>query len=518
MLILTLLILILLLSSPSFLLFFPSLFFLFPYLSLIAIPYIKHPENDNHFKIFFTKSWLDTFHRSLENFLATIFQSIPLPKALNFHVERTIRRTMQEKIDTLLQENESLKNRNTRLREELKASQKKENDALSALGTIQGTRSSNNETRSHEKQTSWSSDTHGEDEKDFTVRIHAPITKFEDSIFMEQEELSHEEEEEDFLHESTPDDSISIRQLSVEKFSESSPLNRCCFSPDGQLVACGTSSGVIRIWPVDASQKRSATIYGSTEVTALEWEQKTGNLLLCGSADGRIRIWNVNEDNIVDNILLYPYPSVKDIACSPVGDVFATSSGSTSKDLKSAALFIYNIKTLQMSRKVEVGTVVNAICFNHNGTMMVVGGHDGHIRIYDVSSMTSIVSWKAHNGPVMNVKYSHDETEVYSIGLDEKVLRWSVHNPGKIIKTYVYYGNHESVGKIDLAFDSIQNYFIVPSKLPQGQIYHESQSTPILSVGTHHSPVLSCDWHPHESKVITGSLDGTLCLSSLAYM
>lgn len=477
---------------------------------------MKNPENDPSFKLFFTNSWRDTFQRSLENFLATIFQSIPLPKALNFHVERTIRRTMQEKIDTLLQENESLKNRNDRLREELRASQKKESDALSALGQIHSGRS-REDMRSTEKAP-WEVRTNESEEKDYTVRIHSPILKIEDNIQDDDDEFTEEEEEKDSELHHTDEDNISIRQVSVEKFSESSSLNRCRFSPDGSHVACGTSSGVIRIWPMDSEKKSAATIYGSTEITALEWEQNSGNLLFCGSADGRIRIWNVNEDNIVDNILLSPYPSIKEIACSPVGDIFATSSGSLSKDQKTSGLFLYSTKTLQLIRKDEMGTVINAITFNHNGNMMVIGGHDGHIRIYDVSTMTSIVSWKAHNGPVINVRYSRDETEVYSIGQDEKILRWSVHNPGKIVNSYVYYGINEYSGKIDIAFDSIQNYFIVPSKFPQGQIYHESQQKPILAIGNHHSPVVSCDWHPHESKVITGSMDGTMCLSSLAYM
>lgn len=517
----------------------------------LSIPYLKSPETDPHFKVFFHKSWYETLHRSLENFLSTIFQSIPLPRILNFNVERTIRRTMQEQINTLLQENESLKKKTDKLREELRKSQKM---------NTQSSPSSN--------QTSMDDD----ESQDYIVRIHSPIPKVsskqdnqEDALFIQSFSSNHylmKQNMKQFTSEyqmapkppSSPPPLVSssssstnsnvttttsssppplvntqssvdprkqIKVSSIEKFSENSSLNCCKFSPDGNLLACGTNHGVVRIWSVSQSNKTSATIYGSSEIMALEWEQ-TSNLLLCGFNDGRIRVWNVNEDSIVSDISLEsPYSHIKDISCSPLNDIFSCSvahKDHSSNLNKSGKLIFFNSKTLQMTSKIELTSTINSLSFNHNGSMMILSGNDGHIYLFDVASMASIASWKAHQGPVLNVKYSHDETAVYSIGYDDQYIRkWSIHNPGKIISTYNFNGTSEKSIKTDISFDSNENYFIVPSKYSYGSIYHEDISIPILAVGNHKSSVTCCDWHPHDNKVLTGSSDGTLCLSTIEY-
>lgn len=508
---------------------------------------MKSPETEPHFKVFFHKSWHETLHRSLENFLSTIFQSIPLPRILNFNVERTIRRTMQEQINTLLQENESLKIRTDKLREELRRSKKM---SLQALNKSQQSSPTSNQ-----------SSLDSEDEHDYIVRIHSPIPRVSSStqdnqdnetLFIQSFSSNHylmKQNMKQFESESqTPkpptsplpteltqqpkvtgtvnihsniDSRKRIKVSSVEKFSENSSLNCCRFSPDGNLLACGTNHGVVRIWSVSQSNKTSATIYGSSEIMSLEWEQ-TGNLLLCGINDGRIRVWNVNEDSIVSDISLEsPFSHIKDISCSPFNDIFSCSVAhkdySTNQN-KAGKLIFFNSKTLQITSKIELSSTINSLSFNHNGSMMILSGNDGHIYLFDVASMASIASWKAHQGPVLNVKYSHDETAVYSIGYDDQYIRkWSIHNPGKIISKYNFNGTSEKSIKTDIAFDNNENYFIVPSKYSFGSIYHEDIANPILSVGNHNSSVTCCDWHPHDNKVLTGSSDGTLCLSTLEY-
>ena len=59
--------------------------------------------------------------------------------------------------------------------------------------------------------------------------------------------------------------------------------------------------------------------------------------------------------------------------------------------------------------------------YNHNGTLLVTGSTDGHVRVYDTVSLDCVVGWEAHSGPVDSVTFSEDETRILSIGGEGKV-------------------------------------------------------------------------------------------------
>jgi len=39
---------------------------------------------------------------------------------------------------------------------------------------------------------------------------------------------------------------------------------------------------------------------------------------------------------------------------------------------------------------------VNHAQFNHNGNMLVTGGADGMVRVFDMATLQSIMGWPAH--------------------------------------------------------------------------------------------------------------------------
>ncbi|KAJ8932676.1 hypothetical protein NQ318_021215 [Aromia moschata] len=69
-----------------------------------VLPYVKNPEENPTFSLYFTKQWQDTLLVSLHNFLASIFQYMPTPTLMHFEEDAN-------KIAKLEQRNESLKNR-----------------------------------------------------------------------------------------------------------------------------------------------------------------------------------------------------------------------------------------------------------------------------------------------------------------------------------------------------------------------------------------------------------------------
>ena len=48
------------------------------------LPFLKSPEDNPIFSIYFSRNWIDTFIISLQNFLNVVFQSLPFPRLLNY--------------------------------------------------------------------------------------------------------------------------------------------------------------------------------------------------------------------------------------------------------------------------------------------------------------------------------------------------------------------------------------------------------------------------------------------------
>lgn len=531
-----------------------------------VLPYLKSPESDPNFSIFFSKSWVESFTLSLHNFLATIFQSLPLPKILNFNIERKLRISLQNLNDSLMRENESLRSRNDKLRSEvdklnraiaianskiLSLEQQIEMTLPTAaqLALLQHQQQQLQQKAQATKKTETSSS--GEAPASSFRRTMGPIatkdvpshglpsgttpssTSAYASSLVNQSSAStnansqSSAEPSDELVPALPQPAL-LTTTKVESFSTNSPLSCCKFSPDGNYIACGTQTGVTRIWPVGPSNtQRSATIYGTVEICALAWDQDS-KVLLVGSGDGKVKVWNVTMEKTLGDITLGPYTRVRDIVCSPSGSMFACAASGLAKDPKASAIHLLNAKTLQLAAKIEFPTAtVNSFAFNHNESLIVAGGSDGYVTIIGMDNKEPMSVWKAHVGPVLNVTYSPDYTSIFTIGTDSKLQRWDAHNSGKLLKQYSYSGAAEGAKRVDFAFSnevsvspssssSSSCYFIVPSKAETAPIYDRDTPTPILAVGNHKAAVTCCDWHPQQLQVMTGCLGGIVCLTSFA--
>ena len=573
-----------------------------------VLPYLKSPESDPNFSIFFSKGWVETFTLSLHNFLATIFQSLPLPKILNFNVDRKLRAQLEKVNDALMRDNDALRTRNDKLRGEVD----KLNKALASANTkialleqqldlaiptaaqialLQSQQQQLQLQLQKGSQASKKSDFSSADPSAASTPSAAsappPSSTFRRTL--PPSSLTNTATGHAFSSNNPSSSSFSanstlntaggatsphssggypafapgsqqssgyggvmdaygstmstgganadmsaisasgalvshptlLQTSKVESFSTNSALNCCKYSPDGNFIACGTQTGVTRIWPVGPNiTHRSATIYGTTEILSLAWDQDS-KLLLVGSADGKVKVWNVALEKTVGDIVLAPYTRVRDIVCSPSGSMFACAASGMPKDLKSSAIHLLNAKTLQLVAKIDFpSSIVNSFAFNHNESMIVAGGSDGHVMIIGMDNKEPVSSWKAHIGAVLSVSYSPDYTSIFTIGADSKMQRWDAHNSGKLLKQYTYTGPADGAKRVDIAFSdssssNSRGYFIVPSKSETAPIYDRDTITPILAVGAHKASVTCCDWHPQTLQVMTGCLGGVVCLTSL---
>lgn len=301
-------------------------------------------------------------------------------------------------------------------------------------------------------------------------------------------------------------------------WSHTAAVAKSRFSGLGSKMACSGVDGVVKIWSTD-STARITTIFCFAEVLSLEWETKTNKLLLCGTTDARVKVWNVFGDRDVGDIVTdQEFPRVEDLSCNPSGANFVAALSSARRD--SGQLVLYNLKTFKVENKLTMSktSTVTALSYNHNGSLVLAGSTDGMIRVFDMKTCAAIAGFQAHSHEVAAVQFSADETSIFSVGKDNKIMQWSMHQMGKVVREYSYPGFCRERPFLNgrIAFDSEGHHFVVPSLFNYAIIYHVDHPTPVSLVQGHTAPVIGVDWHPTTDTIITGSMDLSVKVTTLA--
>jgi WD40 repeat protein len=183
---------------------------------------------------------------------------------------------------------------------------------------------------------------------------------------------------------------------------------------------------------------------------------------------------------------------------------------------------------------------VNSIVLTHNANMLVSGGADGMVRVWDTRTSQAMVGWSAHAlSAVSCLRLCADETTVLSAGLDGSITEWSLHRMGKVLRELVlpvrppaasagpaYASSVGFLARPEFALDP-RNKFAALSEgfgwrvadgldtLPRAFLYDLSKPLPVQAIQGHAGPVLSVDWHPSADLIATASVDHTARLVAI---
>lgn len=180
---------------------------------------------------------------------------------------------------------------------------------------------------------------------------------------------------------------------------------------------------------------------------------------------------------------------------------------------------------------------INCCCFNHNGQVLLTGGVDGVVRIFDVQQQRCISQWDAHVGEIRGIQYNSNFTSFYSVGTDNKLIEWSMMGTNKKLRDLPIHqgvvpdfqfnepmGNKEIPrGKL-LAFDSDGQYMLSCNDA-NALIYKMIKEPPglahVMELKVQRSSLITTvDWSPNMENIetricLTGSLDGKITVSTL---
>ncbi|XP_073111447.1 uncharacterized protein [Elaeis guineensis] len=395
---------------------------------LAAIPYVKNPNLDPQFHVYFSKEWFDALLLSFRNFLSEIFNGTRIPALLKISTEKnTVKhlkndiKQLNHKLSQLQALLETKEAEIFRLRNMSPAAQDssmlQDTSSISDLSSENSSKDNGGNPRIKDfSEANTTVPSHlgerilGPNDVDSSGSSNVPQESKSElvSSSLGQPPFGNDEARDDLQISQAVAADSKRDMLREDEFPEikvdfqetflghTSPISRCRFSASGTNIASASMDGTVRIWTYDSSTptSRNATIYCGAEIMSLDWECRSDRLLLVGTADGGIKAWNVDAKRVVcDLSTTTEFPSVLDLKCSPVEPIFVSAAasrrhGSNKLDkVGFASLTVWNMKMWKAMTVLPLGEdppAITSLCFNHNGKILAASAIDGMIHMFGI--------------------------------------------------------------------------------------------------------------------------------------
>lgn len=216
-----------------------------------------------------------------------------------------------------------------------------------------------------------------------------------------------------------PEINFARADLATCRFTDTFSSILClAVSPDGALLAGGTTTDEVRVWQAESATALCCCVGHGDGVRALAFSPD-GRTFASGSEDHTLRIWE-SAGGRCRKILQGHSDWIFSLAFSPDGQRLASASLDQTVRLWSA----------ETGACVQVlrghSDWVRTVAFSPDGTTVASGGNDGTIRLWESSTGVCLRVLQERGGWVRTVAFSPDGTTLASGGEDQVIRFWQL--------------------------------------------------------------------------------------------
>lgn len=252
--------------------------------------------------------------------------------------------------------------------------------------------------------------------------------------------------------------------------SHTGSVSSIAFSPDGTLLASGSSDDTIKLWDAKTWRELHTLTWHAGPVTSVAFSPD-GTLLVSGSQDRTVKLWDTKTgqgirkiDELADSVWAVAFsPDTKVIAFASSVSPLNVSECGTTGNCPDGEIRLFDIGASQeISRLVGHKGWVTALVFSPNSKLLASGGWaDWSIKLWDVRTGKEIASFtsKGQSGSsVRSIAFSPDGSILAAI-IGSEVKLWNIQTGNEIPNSI----NHpDSQNRDLLASGSLSNLAFSP--------------------------------------------------------
>jgi WD40 repeat protein len=198
--------------------------------------------------------------------------------------------------------------------------------------------------------------------------------------------------------------------------------HRLAFSPDGQTLVSGSTTGMIQVWKAADGELVHSWRGHPQGINAVAFSP-VGLQFATAGMEGKVLLWDAGTGS---RVLALEHPRrFATVAFSPDGKLLATGG-------EDQAIHLWDVTTGRLVRslhghtshifKLTFSPERPGISGRNPGQRLVSASRDGTVRLWDVESGQVLLSLPGVAGPVLSVAFSTDGRRIAAVDTD--VLVW----------------------------------------------------------------------------------------------
>ncbi len=329
----------------------------------------------------------------------------------------------------------------------------------------------------------------------------------------------------------TPTPQVAVAQPLSTLKGHTGAVTSVAFSPDGNLVASGSSDNTLRLWRVTQGVLLRTMTGHPFPILDVVFSPN-GGTLATASSDGIVRVWQVSNGALLDSFTGHG-GRVTSVAFAP--DSRTLASGSEDYTVR-----LWNLVTGRLTLTIDEGMAsVNCLAFSPDGNLLAWGEQDGHLRLWKVVEGAWLNIVRLSNEAITSLAFSPDGTWL-ATGTAQGMLYILRVADGKV----VHQSSPHTQAITGLAYSPDGNWFVTASRegilrlwqvrlvqevtLPVGTTPTPGTLPPPIATATyppvnlqltlsrllrgHAGPVTSVAYSPRGNLIASGSEDQTIRL------
>jgi len=193
------------------------------------------------------------------------------------------------------------------------------------------------------------------------------------------------------------------------------------FDAASKLLASGSKDFSLRVVNILDGSLIFQTMDHRDAITAVEFEA-TGKFVMTASMDGTIRLYDIVNPTNNQKPRLYTYGKpVNDLITAPNGKTFFVANNGNN-----------NVESIDFTGKVYQTFAgahtmpVNCLGLSNNKLMMVTGGNDKSVVVWDIATGKPLKTLLGHTWKVNSVAFTKNDQYLVSTGNDGEIRVWDV--------------------------------------------------------------------------------------------
>lgn len=198
------------------------------------------------------------------------------------------------------------------------------------------------------------------------------------------------------------------------------------FHPSKDIVAFSRSANVfyppnntVNVWDLQTMEELAVLGGHEGQITALKYSPD-GEILVFGDSTGTIFVWDADNYQQIAQVDTHGGLLIKDIAFNSDSTLFASVGYDGAINLWDDSNFELIKSDLQEEKR------ANTVSFANDSKMLAIGYSDGTVRILDDVSLKELASFQAHNYPISQLIFSPKNNSIITGSTDGNIRIWGI--------------------------------------------------------------------------------------------